>query len=199
MQGDQPTQAATLRLVGTTPLLHIPMNPPAISLHPSFIPNPQSLFVHLKETVRWDERMKARKTASFGVPYDYSQLSYDPAPMPEVLDALCSRIHSLLGFRPNNCLLNYYPDGNASMGFHSDSSEQLAPDTGVVIVSLGGERAISYQAKTDRAIHFSYVLTNGSLLYMSDQIQHDWLHAIPKQVGADERISLTFRSITPAL
>jgi len=37
-----------------------------------FIPNHQELFDVLVNETIWDERMKARKTASFGVPYNYS-------------------------------------------------------------------------------------------------------------------------------
>lgn len=102
---------------------------------PHFIPEPDALFEQLKHSVLWDERMRARKTASFGVPYDYSQISYPAVPMPEALGQLCPAIERLLGFAPNNCLLNFYPDGQSSMGFHSDANEQLIAGTGVVVIS----------------------------------------------------------------
>lgn len=100
-----------------------------------------------------------------------------------------------LGFAPNNCLLNYYEDGQSSMGFHSDSSEELVEGTGVAIVSLGSERAIVFRSEADRSREFSYVLPGGSLLYMSQAIQTQWLHAIPKVEHAGPRISMTFRAI----
>lgn len=169
------------------------MNPPKIDLFPDFIPTPQLLFTGLKDSVQWDERMRARKTASFGAPYDYSQITYPAIPMPVALDELCSRIEEQLGFRPNNCLLNYYPDGSSSMGFHSDARDQLVEGTGVVIVSLGYPRSILYRHKQEQTAEFGYTLASGSLLYMSDAVQEEWLHAIPKEVGAGERISLSFR------
>ena len=171
------------------------MSAPDIHLNPAFIAAPGDLFAWLKTAIVWDERMKARKTASFGVSYDYSQISYDPVPMAPELIAICARIDTALGFRPNNCLLNYYPDGNSSMGFHSDSTDELAPGTGVAIVSVGSVRSIAFRNKLDRTVQFDYALENGSLLCMSQQIQQDWLHAIPKAAGAGERISLTFRDI----
>jgi alkylated DNA repair dioxygenase AlkB len=171
------------------------MNKPHIHLNPDFIESPDTLFTWLKASVTWDERMKARKTASFGVTYNYSQISYEPVPMPPELAAVGAGIARELGFQPNNCLLNCYPDGHSSMGFHSDSSEALSPGTGVAIVSLGSVRSIVYRSKSDKAIEFEYALPHGSLLYMSQQIQEDWLHAIPKAAGVGERISLTFRSI----
>ena len=42
----------------------------------NFIDNPTELFNKLKKNVEWDERMSARKTASYGKAYNYSQISY---------------------------------------------------------------------------------------------------------------------------
>ncbi len=168
---------------------------PDLLLIPGFLPAPEPLFEHLKHSVRWDERMRARKTASFGVSYDYSQISYASVPIPAEIEDLCSRLEAALGFRPNNCLMNYYVDGDSSMGFHSDSAEELAPGTGVAIVSLGSEREIVFRAKADRQNEHAYALPAGSLLYMTMAMQSTWLHAIPRSPGSGERISLTFRAI----
>jgi alkylated DNA repair dioxygenase AlkB len=171
------------------------MNAPGIYLNPALIAAPELLLAWLKTGVTWDERMKARKTASFGASYNYSQIAYAPTPMPAELEGICTLLAAELGFRPNNCLVNFYPDGDSSMGFHSDSTEGLAPGTGVAIVSVGSVRSIVFRNKQDRTCEFAYPLPSGSLLYMSELIQHDWLHAIPKAPGAAQRISLTFRSI----
>lgn len=173
------------------------MSAPALRIIPAFLPAVAAadLFAQLQREVDWDQRMKARKTASFGAAYDCSQITYPEAPMPAAIDAVCAALARELGFRPNNCLLNYYEDGLSSMGFHSDTSEELAPDTGVAIVSLGGMRDIVYRNKADRGIEHRYAMTSGSLLYMDQAIQDDWLHAIPKQEAAEPRISMTFRSI----
>ena len=77
----------------------------------NFLSDPARLFTELEVGVVWDKRMKARKTASFGVPYNYSQIAYDFAPFPESLRALLPQIEMAVGFRPNNCLLNFYPSG----------------------------------------------------------------------------------------
>jgi len=122
-------------------------------------------------------------------------LSYAPQPMSDDLADVAKSLATEVGFVPNNCLLNYYEDGRSSMGFHSDSSAELAPGTGVAIVSLGTLRSIVFRSKADKTREFSYPLPSGSLLYMPQEIQDDWLHAIPKTDGAGERISLTFRLI----
>ena len=48
-------------------------------------------------------------------------------------------------------------------------------------------------------IFFKVSLTNGSLLWMSDRLQLDWLHSIPKvkKVRVGPRISITFRYLNP--
>ena len=168
---------------------------PAITHIASFVREAEELFDHLACSVAWDERMRARKTASFGVSYDYSQISYPEAPMPALLKAVASDIEAAIGFRPNNCLLNYYPDGDASMGFHSDSSDELAQNSGVSIVSLGAARSIVFRLKADRGVEHAIELTSGSLLHMPNAIQAEWLHAIPRAPGAGPRISATFRRL----
>ncbi|MFZ6743995.1 alpha-ketoglutarate-dependent dioxygenase AlkB [Undibacterium sp. JH2W] len=172
------------------------MQAPAVYLKPDFLSASDQLFKKIKNEVTWDERMRARKTASFGVAYDYSQILYAPTTMPDFLQTICQSVENELGFLPNNCLMNFYTDGNSSIGFHSDSIENLAEGSGVVIISLGSLHHIAYRSKKDKSQEFVYPLSPGSLLYMSNAIQEDWLHAIPKEAAVGERISLTFRKIT---
>jgi len=168
---------------------------PEIRLIQNFVNDSEALFEHLETSVEWDVRMKARKTASFGVSYNYSGITYPQNEMPAQLASICNNINSVLGFLPNNCLLNYYIDGKSSMGYHSDSSEELLPGTGVAIISLGSIRSISYKNKANKEVVVKYPLEPGTLLYMDDQVQQNWLHAIPKEHGVGSRISLTFRHI----
>jgi len=169
---------------------------PPIIYEEGFVGRPDELFAHLVATTAWDERMRARKTASFGVAYNYSQMAYPETPMPPRLLRLCEAIERRLGFLPDNCLVNAYPDGQASMGFHSDDVDVLADDTGVAIISLGARRNIVFRYKADRSVEHAQALAPGSLLYMPKDMQGDWLHAVPKTPGARERISLTFRRMS---
>ncbi|QDU07349.1 alpha-ketoglutarate-dependent dioxygenase AlkB [Gimesia aquarii] len=171
------------------------MNEPELYFRENFLENPNELLDFFREGVDWDERMKARKTASFGISYDYSGITYSQKEMLPELVPICERIQQEIGFLPNNCLMNYYPDGHSTMGFHSDSTDELMEDTGVVIVSLGSSRYISFRSKLDSKIKFKYLLNSGGLLYMQNEIQAQWMHAIPKDPAASERISLTFRWI----
>ncbi|MFN6480051.1 alpha-ketoglutarate-dependent dioxygenase AlkB [Nostoc sp. DedQUE07] len=169
------------------------MNEPDLLISDLFLPNSHSLFNSLVSIINWDERIQARKTASFGSPYNYSNISYDSCPMLNELIPIIDRLEKHFGFRPNNCLVNYYTNGNSTMGFHSDSIDELMDDTGISIISLGAERIITFQNKLDKTIEHSYLLKSGSLLFMSQKTQQYWKHGILKQPETFGRISLAFR------
>lgn len=160
-----------------------------------FLSQPSALFESLRTQVVWDERMQARKTASFGKAYNYSQISY---PFQEFLPEL-SKINQLilqaLKFEPNNCLINYYLDGRSKMGFHSDQTDILESQTGVAIVSIGETRILRFRKIQNREEIIDYPLPSGSLIYMSQQVQDEWHHAIPKSETEQGRMSLTFRRL----
>src|SRR3954471_22200897 len=110
-----------------------------------FISTPEDLFRLLRDNVIWDTRMVARRTASFGVAYNYSEIHYPDTPfIPELINIL-NRIDDELGFEPNNCLINYYLDGSSKMGFHTDQIEVLEEDTGIAILSVGETRTLRFR------------------------------------------------------
>ena len=171
-----------------------PLVVPGVHVEGGFVPDGDALFTLLSETTAWDARMRARRTASFGVPYNYSGITYPHAAMPEPVAALMERLTTHIGWRPNNCLANNYPDGNSSMGFHADETDELEPGTGVAVVSLGAERVITFRS-SDKSVTVEYPLPSGSLLTMTAEVQAWWKHAILAQPGAGGRISLTFRRL----
>lgn len=160
-----------------------------------FIENPQELYNWLVKSITWDERMYARKTASFGDAYNYSQIAYPYQEFPQELQNILDKLETTLGFRPTNCLLNYYLNGESKMGFHSDQIDILEKHTGVAIVSVGEPRILRFKEITDHSNQHDYLLENGSLIYMDQDVQKQWLHAIPKTNSDKGRISLTFRAI----
>jgi len=89
-----------------------------ITFIPNFIQNPTELFDILKKEATWDESMAARKTASFGKAYNYSQMSYPYLDFIPELKVIIELINKTLYFKPNNCYLNYYLDGKSKMGFN---------------------------------------------------------------------------------
>lgn len=169
-----------------------PMN--SIRLIPNHIDYTDTLFNKLLN-LDYDKSMAARWTASFGKSYDYSGKTYPYITIPDFLNDLIPGIYNTIGFTPNNCLINLYHDGNSSMGYHSDNTDILAPNTGVVIISIGSDRILRFKNKLNKDNLIDYTLSNGSLFYMNDDIQKHWLHSIPKSDATGPRISLTFRHI----
>lgn len=168
----------------------------ALRLRPGFLPHHVGLYATLVESVAWDTRLKARKSASFGQPYNYSGIEWPLVPFPERIIALLELVGADVGFRPNNCLANFYPDGRSSMGFHSDSTAELEPGTGIAVLSLGSERAITFRRAGDKTMTETYPLAPGGLLWMCPEMQADWRHAVLADSSVTEgRISLTFRRI----
>lgn len=161
----------------------------------SFLDNHRLLFEAIKNDTVWNERMTNRKTASLGVPYNYSQMKYPFQEFTQEMVKIIDSIEEFLGFRANNCLINYYVNGNSRMGFHSDQTNILEENTGVVIISLGETRVLQFRNIIDRSITENFNLISGSLLYMDNNVQRFWQHAIPKSSINKGRISLTFRKL----
>ncbi|UPK72535.1 alpha-ketoglutarate-dependent dioxygenase AlkB [Chitinophaga filiformis] len=166
-----------------------------ITFIPDFIPDPEALFSSLRDNVLWDESMLARKTASFGVAYNYSQMSYPFQAFTTELDAIVAQIGTTLGFTPNNCLINYYLDGKSKMGFHTDQTDILEQGTGIAIVSVGETRTLRFKNIKTPTELIDFPLPAGSLIYMTQEVQDEWLHAIPPSDTNNGRMSLTFRAI----
>jgi len=154
-----------------------------------------SLFLKIKKEINWDSSIKSRKTSSFGVPYDYSSINYDFNDFPIFLLEILDKVEMTIGYRPNNCLINYYFDSQSKMGYHSDQINILEPNTGIVILSLGDSRIIRFKNKLDNSL-FDIKLNSDTLLYMTQETQKKWLHSIlPSNDTESERISITFRKI----
>jgi alkylated DNA repair dioxygenase AlkB len=160
-----------------------------------FISAPEELFKLLKDNVEWDENMSNRKTASFGVPYNYSQITYPYTKFIPELTNIVNRIEHEFDFEPNNCLINYYLDGNSKMGFHSDQTDMLDDNTGIAIISIGETRTLRFRNISEKKEKVDFELPSGSLLYMTQMIQKVWQHSIPVSGVMGGRMSLTFRRI----
>lgn len=161
----------------------------------NFIAHSTDLFDFLQKNIQWDERMTARKTASFGKAYNYSQMTYPFQVFIPELETIITLIEQTLEVEPNNCLINYYLDGKSKMGFHSDQTDILFENTGVVIISLGETRTLRFRNIENKEQIKDYDLPSGSLIYMKNEVQEKWQHAIPKSDTEKGRMSLTFRKI----
>ncbi|WP_437997635.1 alpha-ketoglutarate-dependent dioxygenase AlkB [Sorangium sp. So ce185] len=161
-----------------------------------FVADPTALFDMAERSLAWDDRMHSRRTASCGVAYNYSGISYPDCEMPPFVQELAARIAGVAGHGINNCLANFYADGAAKMGFHSDSSAGVAAGTTTSIVSLGAPRVLTFRRRSRRGERHDMALAPGSLLIMRASVQEGWQHAVLAVEAAGPRISLTFRSLS---
>lgn len=173
------------------------------------------LFLHLKDNTPWVQnyytnfetgnklpmpRLTAWYADDSNMTYIYSGIREAVLPWTPELLIIKEQIEKYTGHQYNSVLLNYYRDGNDSVGFHADDEKELGKDPTIASLSLGAPR--EFILKQDKVVkgnnaskqEVRYMLTNGSLLVMGGTTQHYWKHSIPKvKYYVDARINLTFR------
>lgn len=144
-----------------------------------------------------------RLTAWYGdtdASYRYSGMTNQPLPWTPLLAEIRQRLVDAIGYPLNGALLNYYRDGQDSMGWHSDDERELGDEPLVVSLSLGGARRFDLRRKGDNRISHSLTLAHGSLLVMGGKTQHHWQHQVAKtRKPCAPRLNLTFRLIRAPL
>ncbi|MDN5566068.1 MAG: alpha-ketoglutarate-dependent dioxygenase AlkB [Psychrobacter sp.] len=103
----------------------------------------------------------------------------------------------------NTCLLNFYPTGTDSMGYHADDEKELGQQPIIAALSLGATRKFVFKHKRlkhkdnrrqDTPVKVELYLESGQLIVMRGDTQQHWKHTITKTKTVNEgRISLTFR------
>ncbi len=169
------------------------------SYHPRFVAGSEELFAAVRDDVAWTSQMKSRQTASMGIPYNYAGASYPENAWHPGVRRVADEVEHVFGFAVTNCLLNRYPTGEHTIGWHADDVAILAPGTGIVIVSLGATRTMLLRTgEAGGWVYERIALAAGSALFMSEGLQATHKHGIKREQGATERISLTFRHLTHA-
>lgn len=140
-----------------------------------------------------------RLTAYYGEDhpyYAYSNIKLQPIPFTPILLSIKNKIETLTSHQFNGVLLNYYRNGDDSMGWHADDEKELGTNPVIASLSFGASRTFQmhhrFQKSTPKQ---SIILNDASLLVMQGETQHFWKHQIPKQKNKGPRINLTFRKI----
>jgi alkylated DNA repair dioxygenase AlkB len=105
-------------------------------------------------------------------------------------------VEQMVNHQFTSALLNLYRNGNDSNGWHADNEKELGKNPVIASLSLGSSRLFQFKHRKLKDQKYKLILEHGSLLLMKGEMQHYWVHQIPKtkkEVG--ERINLTFRSI----
>lgn len=162
----------------------------------------------LKETIEWQQDnitifgktyKQPRLTALYAnnnLPYTYSNITMFPKVFTKELLDIKRNIEQMANHHFTSVLLNLYRNGNDSNGWHADNEKELGKNPVIASLSLGGPRLFQFKHRKLKDQKYKLILEHGSLLLMKGEMQHYWLHQIPKtkkEVG--ERINLTFRKI----
>ena len=179
--------------------------------HPSFLKSKEAdrLYRNLHNATPWQaDKIKVfgktydqpRLTALYAIdqtPYTYSNITMHPRLMTASLFDLIKKINTVNDARFNAVLLNLYRDGKDSNGWHADNEKELGKNPVIASISLGEERYFHLKHRTLKDQRLKIKLKHGSLLIMGGEMQHYWLHQVPKTTKIiSPRINLTFRKIT---
>lgn len=199
LHGPLPVAQATGRTWLAADRDGLPEMEPRLTYRPGAVADPDALFAHVRDHVPWTSQMASRQTASMGRPYNYKGARYPVADWLPAIADLRDALAEEIGFEATNCLLNYYPTGRHSLGWHHDDVDILAPGTGIAIISLGAARPLRLRRVDPLAANgFEYrsiTLAPGSLLLMTPQMQATWQHSLRRVPAPEPRISLTLRDI----
>lgn len=131
-----------------------------------------------------------------GRTYRWSGIVMEPLPWSPALLRVRARVQEVVGAAFNSVLLNYYRDGDDTVGWHSDDEPELGPTPLIASVSLGAERDFVLRHKErDNVDQLRLPLPHGSLLLMQGPTQRFWQHCLPRRRRVREpRVNLTFRA-----
>jgi alkylated DNA repair dioxygenase AlkB len=192
-----------------TPILVLP-DSDAVLYYPDFLAaNPAAQYYEqLKNTLNWQQYpiqlfgktfLQPRLIAWYGdagTSYRYAQTTLTAEGWTPTLAHLNDLLFEKTGQRFNSVLVNWYRDGQDSMGWHSDNEPELGQAPCIASVSLGAARKFHFRTVQKPHQRANIVLESGSLLLMQGDSQARWQHQIAKskrvQMG---RINLTFRQI----
>jgi alkylated DNA repair dioxygenase AlkB len=151
-------------------------------------------FEALRSDVRWRSERRMMYEREVDVPRLVASFRLESEPLPQPLDTLADRVHSLCAAPFNSVGLNYYRDGSDSVAPHNDTLSELAVGMPIALVSLGATRRMTIRSKAVPRRVLDIDLEAGSILLMSYETQFGYDHAIPKVTyPVGPRISAVFR------
>ena len=174
-------------------------------LWPNFLIESDEIYRQLVADIPWEEHYitmfgkrtkEPRLSAWFhtdGVAYEYSRSVRQANTFTPLLSQIMEHCEQAAGARFNSVLANLYRDGSDAMGWHADDEPELGREPVIASISLGAERRFDFRHR-ESGDTVRVVLPHGSLLVMSGQTQHCWVHQIARTTRVSEpRINLTFR------
>jgi len=130
-----------------------------------------------------------------GCEYSYSGKKLNRQPWTPELLMIKEKISQHANLNFNSVLVNFYRDGQDSMGWHADDEPELGKNPTIAALSFGGERDLVFRNILSKET-LSIPQLHGALIIIDGQTQQYWQHAIKKTKKViSPRINLTFRNI----
>jgi alkylated DNA repair dioxygenase AlkB len=187
--------AQQIGLFGAAPQVLVDDAGGSIVYYPALLGAAEStaLFAKLETTLPWTQETMWMYDHTVAVPRLLARFTPEES-LPEELLDVKQRVEALLQVAFNGLSVQYYRDGNDSVAWHSDHTEELIECAYVALVSLGAVREMQIRSKARPRRRFSVDLEPGSLLVMGGKAQDHWEHHIPKvSRPITARISIALR------
>jgi alkylated DNA repair dioxygenase AlkB len=158
----------------------------------------EQLFDELLDRVPWQQHHRVLFRQRFLEPRltaEYRDIQN--VPHPDLL-AAAAALSAHYRVRYDGVWLNLYRDGRDSTGWHRDRFSCRRPECIVPVLTLGTTRHFLIKPRRGGA-SIGFSPRSGDLLVMGGRCQEDWLHGVPKEMGAGgARISVNFQSSAQA-
>lgn len=115
--------------------------------------------------------------------YAYSGMALEVEPWDPILEKLSARLTKQFEVPFNAVLVNWYRDGNDSVGWHADDEFELGLNPVIASISLGDERLFKIKDIVNNK-NFKHKLSSGSCLLMSGNSQTQYQHCLPKMANS---------------
>lgn len=125
--------------------------------------------------------------------FEYSGKSMIPQKIPKTVGEIKAIVENFFGLVFDGILVNYYPDGKSSMGYHSDPIEDKW-DNKFVVATFGDTRNFIFREKENKENKTTFEFKNGDIIYMFGDCQERFEHSVRKnKLSNKERLSLVFK------
>lgn len=141
----------------------------------------------------------------FGLrPYRFGGRTEHPKPWVPVALEVRERVEARTGEKFSACFVNFYRDGEDTIGWHADDDAWIGPV--IASVSFGAPRRFVMREKVDaldertaeerraNRVKLEWQLGDGDLFVMQAGVQQEWEHSVPRSKGQlTSRVNFTFR------
>lgn len=125
--------------------------------------------------------------------FEYSGKVMLPKKIPDYFIPLIGKIKEDFGIEFDGILINYYPDGSANMGYHSDPVDNKWSNN-FIVFSIGAHREFIFRENENKENKIKFEFNDGDIIYMYDDCQDKFEHCVKKSKELDrDRISIVFK------